>query len=128
MGVYLLHAHVSKQAARFAPRNHANCDDLCTRTGRERFSLVRSFVNMRVIGSPCFVRGFRVNEFRVKRGGEREDNDGTPREIDIEFFHCYFVRWKLDYRGINWGMDIFGEMEGVRFFCQWEYIFVNIFF
>lgn len=71
-----------------------------------------------------------MNEFRVKRGGEREDNDRTPREIDIEFFHCYFVRWKLDYRGINWGMDIFGEMEGVRFFLSMgiyfcEYIFLK---
>lgn len=139
MGVYLLHAHVSKQAARFAPRNHANCDDLCTR--RKRFS--RSFINVRVIALPCS-RSFANSRGRVdswtnfawNKGGVGWQRDASRDRYRIfSLLFRVWMEWKVDYRGINWGMDIFGKKrefdlsmsrEKLNNFLTWMFIQVNI--
>lgn len=115
MGVYLLHAHVSKQAARFAPRNHANCDDLCTRTGRERFSLVRSFVNVRVIGSLCSFADSEWTNFAWNEGGRGRTTMGRLERSISNFF--IVISWD--------GSSIIGELIGGWIYLEkWrEFVF-----
>lgn len=125
MGVYLLHAHVSKQAARFAPRNHANCDDLCTNA----FRIVSLMWGM--IASPCS-RSFADSRGRIdswmnfdswnKEGGGRGGVVEWQRDASRDRYRIFsplFRAWD--------GRSIIGELIGEWIYlenrgnsiCQW---------